>query len=189
MICRCILSCCGIIVSYLFLLLYRSYRHCRHMTAILYDESDGDKIYSRSINQRDVSRGGKSYSNMSKEGKARIYRQKMTGMNKETLQNVLSRAKCQWVTEQGEFPNFCQQVDSILSGTEYDMIENIERSSSGREFLFYHVKHTGFAESSKYDMVLCYLTADVSVTQNEFIGGMVNEGYIGINEEDQLYLL
>ena len=145
--------------------------------------------FSRRVDLQEVRRGRKSYEKLSSEGKAKIYRQKMTKTNRETLQDVLSRVKRQWAIEEEEFPNFCQDIHNILAGVEYDMIENMERSSNGTKFLFYHVQRTVVNESSKYDLVLCYLTANTEVNENEFVGGLVTEGYMAVNRQENIYLL
>ena len=121
-----------------------------------------------------------------------MYRQKMTGLDRKTLNELLNMAKRQWAVEEDEFPFFCRGVEEVSAGegmNEYDTVENIERSSNGAKFLFYHIKRNVSEPTTKYDVVLCYLTANTEITRDIFIGGMMIEGYASTNGQDQLYPL
>lgn len=149
-------------------------------------EGDG---YTLFVDQNQVTSGSKSYSDMLQKEKLKITRRRTTAMNRETLINNLNDFKREYLIVDGEFPVFCGYITDIAGGKELvesDKLEGVEWSPNRTKCLCYHVKRYSSDSTYKYNMVICYLKANTEVSENVFIGGMVNEGYATVNRANQL---
>ena len=126
---------------------------------------------------------------MSEEGNVQFYKQKITGMDRKTLQNVFKTIERDWGLQIHEFPKFEQLIKTgeWREGSNGE-VENMERSSNGTQFLFYNVQQSGY-NTGKYNLVICHLNASTEISQDVLIGGMINEGLLARDtERDELYL-
>ena len=162
---------------------------CRRRTAATpVSESNG---YTLFVDRNQVTSASKSYSDILEKEKENIeiIRCKTTAMNRETLINSLNDFKREYFIEDGEFQEFCRCINDIAASKELvenDKLEGIERSSNGTKCLCYSLKRYPSDSTYKYNMVICYLKASTEVSENVFIGGMLNEGYATVNRANQL---
>lgn len=133
-----------------------------------------------------VSEGKALYKAKSLQGTLKIYKKKITYMDKNTLRQVAQVIQREWDVEVGDLSSFKMFVASTTEdGWSYDSntIEELECNSSCTQFLFIMVTWDG----NKYNLGICHLKSDVPLQNDMIFAGMIMEGLLGKDEDGRLY--
>ena len=135
-----------------------------------------------------VLKGKDVYKKKSCEGSLKIYKQKILNMDKDTLIKAAEVIKRDWEVEMNQFRSFKMLIESTTKRDwSYDsnVVEELERNSSGTQFLFFHVIRS---EHDKYSLAICHLKSDTQLQNDVMIAGLILEGLLGKDEQKRLYL-
>ena len=133
--------------------------------------------------------GKKAYKGMLNEGKVKMYKQTMTGMDIQTLKKLLNTIKDDWGLGQDIFPGFEELIKNVISDETitFDKKEEIEMSPNCSQCLVYNLQSD--QASGKYHFAICHIiAADLSFNKATAVGGLILEGLLGKDEKKNLYL-
>ena len=133
--------------------------------------------------------GKNVYRGMLNEGKVKMYRQKITGMDFHTLKELLNTIKDDWGLSQDIFPRFEELIKNVISDETitFDKKEDIEMSPDCSECLVYNLQSD--QASGKYHFAICHIiAADLPFNKATAVGGLMLEGLLGKDEKKNLYL-
>ena len=132
--------------------------------------------------------GKNVYRGMLNEGKVKMYRQKITGMDNQTLKKLLNTINDDWGLGQDIFPGFEELIKNVLSNETIttDKKEEIEMSPDYSECLVYNLQSD--QASGKYHFAICHIAADLPFNKATAVGGLMLEGLLGKDEKKNLYL-
>ena len=147
-----------------------------------------DVHYTRMGDLETVRRAKNVYHAMSEEGCVQIFKQRMTGCDRQTLENVFNTKERDWGVQMDDFPKLKALISNIRAREWMnDKEEVIERSSNGTQFVFANVQQSIY--TGQYNLVLCHLKANTEISENVLIGGMMTEGLLARDgESNTLYL-
>ena len=132
--------------------------------------------------------GRKKYKSMMKEGKVKMYKQKVTGMDIETLKKFLSTVKQEFNLD--TFPLFKELTECIISdewSQDKPITERIEMSLNSLECLLYNLQCDESKE--KYNLALCHIIiSDSTINDSVVVGGLLSEGLLAKDEKENVYL-
>lgn len=134
-----------------------------------------------------VSEGKDVYKTKSVEGSLKLYKQKMTKMDKSTLRKAVQAIQRDWDVDVQEMDSFKMFVASTTEeGWNYDsnVVEELEHNSSGTQFLFFQVVR----DEGKFSLAICNLKSDTPLYNEVLIAGLMIEGLLGKDEKQRLYL-
>ena len=139
--------------------------------------------------QDTVRRAKNEFKAMSEGDDVEIYKQRTTGCDKQTLQNVFKTIERDWGVQINDFPEFEELIANIRASEwmdDTDEVEVIQRSSNGTQFLFVNVQQTIYG---KYNLVICHLKANNDISEDVLIGGMITHGLLARDAgRNRLYL-
>ena len=136
-----------------------------------------------SKNPREAVTGIEVYKGMLREGKIKIYKQKMTGMDIQTLKRLLNTIKQDWNIRTNIFNEL---TENIACGKWKQNVEKIEMSSKKSECLFYNLQYD--KSNEKYHIALCYIITDSTLSDSVVVGGLLSECLLAKDENRKLYL-
>lgn len=99
--------------------------------------SNEDVHYTRMGDLETVRRAKNVFNAMSEEGHVKIYKQRMTGCDRQTLEKVFETIERDWGVQINDFPEFKNKIaETRASGwmEDSDKVEVIERSNYGLRF-------------------------------------------------------
>lgn len=150
--------------------------------------SNQDVHYTGMGDLEAVRRAKNEFNELSEASRVRIYKQKMTGCDKQTLENVFKTTQRHWGVHINDFPEFKVLVSNIKTRELNGEFEVIERSSNGTQYIFANVQQSIY--TGKYNLVLCHLNASTEISRNVLFGGMMSEGLLARDDErNRLYLI
>ena len=152
--------------------------------------SSEDVHYTRMGDLETVRRAKNVFNAMSEEGHVKIYKQRMIGCDRQTLEKVFKTIERDWGVQINDFPEFKDLIAETRASRwmeDSDQVEVIERSNYGAQILFVNVQQSIY--SGKYNLVICHLEAHTKISNDVLIGGMITEGILARDvERDRLYL-
>ena len=143
------------------------------------------RIYGEILNNSEAVRRGKSvYQNLKKQGLVKIFKETHKNLETEALPGIAERLRCQESVHFLSLKLFCETVTSTFYGN--NVVEEIECGRSGSMFFYSLIRFNG--ETNKYNIAIFYLKVKCSATAAVMIAGLLTEGILSKDEEDQLFL-
>lgn len=139
-------------------------------------------------NTDEVVRGRDSFNARFEEGKIKISKIKLTGLNRETLKNTLETMN-EWDKEKQRFEGFNVSLKLIsreLSVFETDCVEDI--LSNGDETRFLHLNIIKTSDQQKYELAACFVKSTIPINPGIMVGSLIKDGLLGKDEHGNLYL-
>ena len=134
---------------------------------------------------RAVHEGKALYREGVESGTLQLFKQKLTGLDSKSSKHIGELLRDHWTFE----INKLSLEILIRSITQYTFsegsVDEIETSSDGTVFFYYVIKRNSDNDT---DLAICYLKTSKRLEPAILFAGLLTEGLLGKDENDELYL-
>ena len=134
-----------------------------------------------------VLNGKDIYKTKRDEGTMKLFKQYFTGLNKAALDGMAELVSKQWKDEFEDDPLSIKILEKVSTFSFNDnAMEELEQSKDGTKMVYFIIKANHSTHT--YDLAICFLKSSVQLNTQTLFGGLITEGLLGKDEDDQLYL-